>query len=796
MGRGGWLLVLLLLPAVVAPGARGEVASVELVRVPTWASRDGAAYVVEVEVAGPAGVPFELRAELGDGERQASRFWNGTGWQTSQRYAPFGTFDGEGRWRGFVRIAANAEGANFEDVTGAADGVARVRIRIRGEAFPWAAAQARWFGGGAGPAAGWVAGLAGPGDVVELRDSGVAAVALADAAGSFRLAAPAGSYFLGAERVLLEPGTTRWFGPEPPGRFVIDAFAFHAYESPRDDFVEICNIGDKAASLDGVALRDGEGELALPPLLVPAGACATVAGDADAFARYGRRAPETSWGPGGAVGVIEEGFALSYEDELELLRYGRVVDSVAWGDGRSPVGWEGPAIRASDALGRIYRRHGPDTDTADDWWSPRPLRVGQSDFAPFATRAANVTAFLAPDSSFATLARLIDNARSDIAIEVYEFTHQPLAARLERALRNGNVTSLRLVVEDAPAGRTPESRDRAATLLARLQAAGADVRVVSEDRYTFHHAKVAVVDGRWSLVASENMNPSGFPPSGSYGNRGWGVVVDSPELAGALLKVLDWDADENWTTPFVLDEFAPDRRAPLFANPVGPYRSRFAPFVAGPARVSLLVSPEQTVPPKLLLDEIRNATHEVLVEFLTLAPLWRTERGDEPNPLVEALLEAARRGVRVRVLLAGDFVDPTDGAPDNLDTARLLLERSRGLDLQVRLADPIEIGTIHNKGLVVDRRVVHVGSLNGNLHSASRNREIGLVVESEAAATHFAGAFDHDWYAWGLASEAVRGPFAGPPPSKPELALVATLFTVFLVLVARRRRRAPPPLGP
>lgn len=120
----------------------------------------------------------------------------------------------------------------------------------------------------------------------------------------------------------------------------------------------------------------------------------------------------------------------------------------------------------------------------------------------------------------------------------------------------------------------------------------------------------------------------------------------------------------------------------------------------------------------------------------------------DPNLRLEAYLDAARRGARVRILLNdrlfGDYEN------QNEETVAYLQARARaeGLDLEARLADPTALG-LHNKMVLVHavgRGYLHVGSINGSEVSSKANREMALQVQSDAAYDYLRAVFDHDWH--------------------------------------------------
>jgi phosphatidylserine/phosphatidylglycerophosphate/cardiolipin synthase-like enzyme len=119
---------------------------------------------------------------------------------------------------------------------------------------------------------------------------------------------------------------------------------------------------------------------------------------------------------------------------------------------------------------------------------------------------------------------------------------------------------------------------------------------------------------------------------------------------------------------------------------------------------------------------------------------------DRNLPLVRALERAARRGVRVRVLLS----DAWYTREENRNLTEELNRRAERRDwpLTARLARSAgRYDTVHAKGLVVDGEHAAVGSLNWNDHAVRNNREVVLVLEGEAVGGYYARVFDADWSA-------------------------------------------------
>jgi len=121
---------------------------------------------------------------------------------------------------------------------------------------------------------------------------------------------------------------------------------------------------------------------------------------------------------------------------------------------------------------------------------------------------------------------------------------------------------------------------------------------------------------------------------------------------------------------------------------------------------------------------------------------------DDPNPRLEAYIDAARRGAMVRILLDSVYDDPGDVRGNTATCAYVNgLASSEALDLVCRLANPTGTG-IHNKMVLVNaggQGYVHTGSINGSENSSKNNREFAVQVQSNEAFDYLADLFWYDW---------------------------------------------------
>ncbi len=142
---------------------------------------------------------------------------------------------------------------------------------------------------------------------------------------------------------------------------------------------------------------------------------------------------------------------------------------------------------------------------------------------------------------------------------------------------------------------------------------------------------------------------------------------------------------------------------------------------------------------------------EILVAQLYEHKYWGDKDSNpiaDPNPRLQLLIDAARRGATVRLLLDGYFDDPQDPR-GNRATAGYVraIAVAEGLDLDARLANPTG-GGLHAK-LVLARVQGEtwsaVGSLNGGEVSHKLNREAVLLTDLPAVHARLSEVFAWDW---------------------------------------------------
>ena len=403
-------------------------------------------------------------------------------------------------------------------------------------------------------------------------------------------------------------------------------------------------------------------------------------------------------------------------------------------------------------------------------WDPRPLMIGQSRFSPITCRDVTLDAFLSPESSMEAYATVVNAAKSQILLNVYEFSSIAMAESLIQAKERG--VEVIVLIEGGPVGGVSAEESYVCRMMG-----GAGIPVwqmtntgTGHAPYRYNHAKYIVADGVDALVTSENFGENGFPSKGAFGNRGWGVVIHDPGTAGYFRNVFFSDLNGPGIAPMRDKAGIPEESGGEVSSSADSHPSRFYG-----ANVTPVLSPDSSI---LIRDIIGGAREEILVE-----QAYITNGSDgEWNPYLADVIDASRRGVRARVLLDAYWFS-VDGTEDNDEMAATInrLARSEGLPIEARCSQPIggNVEKIHDKGMIIDGQRVLVSSINWNTNSPSFNREAGVIIDHEGVGSFFKDAFETDWTAVGPANGGSGG---ADGPDSVKIGAAAGVLALLFVL--------------
>ncbi|MGB4061341.1 MAG: cardiolipin synthase ClsB [Burkholderiaceae bacterium] len=340
------------------------------------------------------------------------------------------------------------------------------------------------------------------------------------------------------------------------------------------------------------------------------------------------------------------------------------------------------------------------------------------------------------DALFAALVQAMDTARTSVHLETYifEFEGAPLrvAEALERAAQRG--LSVRLVVDGIGTGPLPvEWRDRfdRAGVQWRVFAPLGRFGLLIPSRWRRLHRKLCVVDGVLGFCGGINVIDDHLDPAmGPLTHPRFDFAV---RCTGPLVLPMAFTVLQLWWRMDALKK----ARQSEFRRAWADVLASAHPPPAQPGVTAQLVLRDnlwhRNDIERAYLAAIADARHEVVLANAYFVPGGRLRR---------ALLQAARRGVRVRVLLQGKY----EGFMQ-YHAARPVYKQL--LDGGVELRE-YTLSALHAKVAVVDHRWATVGSSNLDPLSLLLAREANVVSTDVAFATDL---HRHLMHAWAHAAE-------------------------------------------
>ena len=483
---------------------------------------------------------------------------------------------------------------------------------------------------------------------------------------------------------------------------------------PKEEYFVITNGTSGTVDLKGYTITDGEGTLEIiRSLKVRAGWTVTV-GDTPS----GLSLTDAHFSKKGNLQLADSG------DELLIYHGSTLVDSVCWGKSLGTDGWLGEAVQCSSGY-HMLRTGERDSGTAEDWVMTKSgwtnLTVPADGFP------AKVLPFSFPESHGSPILKTLSEARESIDICIYLITSPDVISLLCQKVQDG--VSVRVLVEGSPLGTDITNE---ISLLRTLIDEGGEVRMVNSPgheggRFMYVHSKYAVIDGSSVIVTSENWTAGNI---GDYGNRGWGVVAESTELAGYMAGVFENDFGDEWGDVEDFSFLYPNAR---------PYPNLPVPEVYDygsewfEALVTPVFSPDDSF--SALKDLILGAEERVYAEQMDIASALSGRSGDTPISWMNAVADA---GADARFIL--DTSQSDGHAHEQLISGISSSTAVKAVGISGRPGFQL----VHNKGVIVDDRV-WIGSVNWTQNSFVRNRECALIVDSGSVSEYFAELFLQDF---------------------------------------------------
>lgn len=302
----------------------------------------------------------------------------------------------------------------------------------------------------------------------------------------------------------------------------------------------------------------------------------------------------------------------------------------------------------------------------------QPIAAGRDELVPL------------PDgpSAFTAITDLLRNARHSIELELYEFQRLDLAAMVLDARDRGVAVT---AIKD-PSERSSRS------VWAELEQGGVRVVAFPIERLTIDHVKLLIVDGVRAIVGGINWGTH------SSSNHDFDVLATGPVVTN-LERIFHEDL-----------AIAGD--------------AAVIPPPAADRVIDVLVTHPGDGIRAAVLAALRAARDTVDVEMFVLSD----------RLVLDALVAAAHRGVRVRVLL-----DPSQ--PQNVASMQILLSAGARVRFYAQAGDEL----LHAKLGIFDDAIVLFGSCNWSRSGFTRNHELDLLVREATLARTFLARVEQDW---------------------------------------------------
>jgi phosphatidylserine/phosphatidylglycerophosphate/cardiolipin synthase-like enzyme len=377
---------------------------------------------------------------------------------------------------------------------------------------------------------------------------------------------------------------------------------------------------------------------------------------------------------------------------------------------------------------------------------------------------ARVTVVASPDAGLATLTKFLSGTTSSLIIGMYDFTSAEILSDFKSDLAASK--TLQIVLDDPAPNPTRDQTDWQ-TVQDLKQSLGNRARtawaLTRSDHFAAqwsfpyaYHIKVIVRDNSALWLSSGNLNNSNEPDLNhppTTEDRDWHVIIEDANLARIFVAYLDFDyrtaaANQLPNQPAIEKaiEDAQAKRAKE-ANPTPPRQPTVAAGARGgtsvPAKVfnnlSLRVTPLLT-PDKLpnaqngqyltnIINLIKGAQNSIYIELQYIEASKGT--GAPYDELLQALADQIAAKKDVRLIVSANYAEKWGEKM-----------KDQGVDLTANIHT---YPNVHNKGFVIDKKIVVVSSQNFSPAGVSDNRDAGVILESEDIAQYFGPIFNADW---------------------------------------------------
>ncbi len=378
-----------------------------------------------------------------------------------------------------------------------------------------------------------------------------------------------------------------------------------------------------------------------------------------------------------------------------------------------------------------------------------------------------------PNNDLKLTLSTIASAKQSLYINVYELTSEVITDAIIDKLNEG--VHVEIILEGQPIpgyklsekgnemkNRIVKSMNKNSSALPKFYLMRSLNGPMKERRFYFNHAKYMIVDEEVLQIGSENYSPAGNPEPGYKGaSRGWQVVIKDPQTVSLFTKMFNEDKKSGFNDiEQLVNPNLEDSLQRMFSSITSDFTGTKAQAYLNNYRldqpkelsaqvVELLTSPNSSFTG--LKAFIESAKEKLDIELMSFSENWGSQK--KSSPLVKLVLDAARRGVAVRVIMNNDRVfGPPSSGKENTNNESLVnylngIADSESLKLQALIVNTKAVGIhhIHNKGALADGNKTLISSINWNQNSVERNREAAVNIGGEDVNAYYQSLFNFDW---------------------------------------------------
>lgn len=292
-------------------------------------------------------------------------------------------------------------------------------------------------------------------------------------------------------------------------------------------------------------------------------------------------------------------------------------------------------------------------------------------------------ALVMPEDGIEPVLQLFRSANHILFVKQFSVTHPDIIREIIAAHDRGVLVRVMLNRKRAD-GRTDNEEARQIFLNA-----GIEVKW-SNPKQPICHEKTVIIDNERALLSTFNCNPKSFGQTRDYGL----IISDIRQVADIMACfVADWR------------------------------RSGFNPA----PDTGLFWSPENSR--RTMIEFLDKATVNLDIQHPKLVD----------TTVLERILAAKERGVKVRLLCGGKSGISEYDLPDTLASLRLL--QHYGITVK-RMGKPLRM---HSKCIFLDKKEALLSSMNLCRDSFEYRREIGIHLDDSTAFHRFFKTFETDW---------------------------------------------------